>query len=125
MQRIGKIDLEIYKCVTPDIQTDEVIITDERVTHIKENHPNDYERYFEYAHQMIEKPDYIIESAKPNTAVILKEIEDNNEHLKMVMRLITSNDPENYKNSVITFMKIEEKRYDRYLRTKKILYKRE
>ena len=28
---IGKLDIEIYKCVTADIQTDEVIITDERV----------------------------------------------------------------------------------------------
>ena len=28
MQIIGKIDVEKYKCVTEDIQTDEVIITD-------------------------------------------------------------------------------------------------
>ncbi len=33
--------------------------------------------------------------------------------------------PQDYKNSVITFLKVEEKRYKRYLRTKKILYKSE
>ena len=39
---IGKIDIEIYKCVAEDIVTDEVIITDERIQHIKSRHPDDY-----------------------------------------------------------------------------------
>ncbi|MEG2642047.1 MAG: phage minor head protein, partial [Eubacterium sp.] len=45
---IGKIDKSIYSVVTPDIRTDEVIITDERIQHIKDGHPNDYERYSMY-----------------------------------------------------------------------------
>ena len=40
---IGKIDLSIYKVVTKNIQTDEVIITDERMKHIQEHHPGDFE----------------------------------------------------------------------------------
>ena len=36
---LGKIDREVYSCVAGDIVTDEVIITDERVQHIKERHP--------------------------------------------------------------------------------------
>ena len=36
---VGKIDREVYSCVAGDIVTDEVIITDERVQHIKERHP--------------------------------------------------------------------------------------
>lgn len=32
---VGKIDQEIYQCITNDIVTDEVIITDERIEHIK------------------------------------------------------------------------------------------
>lgn len=28
---IGKIDINIYKCITEDIVTDEVIMTDERI----------------------------------------------------------------------------------------------
>ena len=31
---IGRIDKNIYKCVTEEIVTDEVIITDERIAHI-------------------------------------------------------------------------------------------
>ena len=69
---VGKIDIEIYKCVTEDIQTDEVIITERQIEHIKERHPSDYERYFSYAHEIIREPDYILEANKPNTAFVLK-----------------------------------------------------
>lgn len=122
---ICKIDKEIYKCVTSDIQTDEVIITDTQIEHIKERHPNDYERYFGYVKEIIEHPDYILEANKPNTAFILKHIIDNNKNYQLILRIKTSNDPVGYKNSVITFLKVEDKRYRRYLRTKKILYKNE
>ena len=66
---VGKIDQEIYQCITNDIVTDEVIITDERIEHIKERHPNDYERFCSYIPEMISNPDYIIEANKlKNTA---------------------------------------------------------
>lgn len=125
MHYIGKIDKNIYKCVAEDIRTDEVIITDTQIQHIKDRHPNDYESYFKYAERIIKEPDYILEANKPNTAFLLKHIEDNGKNYEMIMRLQTSEDPEEYKNSVITFLKVEEKRYNRYLRTKKILYKSE
>lgn len=122
---IGKIDRNIYKCVAEDIRTDEVIISDTQIQHIKDRHPNDYENYFKYAETIIENPDYILEANKPNTAFILKHIEDDNKSFEMILRLQTSNDINGYKNSIITFLKVKEKRYNRYLRTKKILYKSE
>lgn len=125
MHYIGKIDKNIYSCVTEDIQNDEVIITDERIAHIKERHPNDYEKYFEYMQEMISDPDYILEANRPNTAFVLKHINDNGKNYQIILRLHTSEDLLHYRNSVITFLKVEEKRYNRYLRTKKILYKSE
>ena len=125
MYSVGKIDIEIYKCVTEDIQTDEVIITERQIEHIKERHPSDYERYFSYAQEIIREPDYILEANKPNTAFILKHICDNGKNYQLILRLKTSQDPIGYKNSVITFLKVDDKRYNRYLRTKKILYKNE
>lgn len=123
---VGKIDRDIYKCITDDIVTDEVIITDERIGHIKERHPNDYERYCEYLKLIIESPDYIVETKKPNTALILKEIKESEERqFKTVLRLTTSTDNPDFKNSIITFMKIDEKEWRRLLRNKQILYKRE
>lgn len=122
---VGKIDKKIYKCITEDIVTDEVIITDNQIQHIKDRHPNDYERFASYFDEIVKKPDYIIEANKPNTALILKEIRKENEVFKTVLRLATSNDNPQYKNSIITFMKIDEKEWNRLLRNKNVLYKRE
>jgi hypothetical protein len=121
---IGKIDIGIYKCVTDKIASDEVIITDERIRHIKERHPNDFERYCEFMRVIVEQPDYIIEANKPNTALILKEVNDGAETFKTILRLITSEDDTTLKNSIITFMKIDEKEWGRLIKNKKILYKR-
>lgn len=126
VQVVGKIDIEIYKCVTEDIVTDEVIITDERIGHVKERHPNDFEQYCEYLREIIEEPDYIIESNKANTALILKEFIDSEERkFKTVLRLKTSSDNPEFKNSVITFMKINDREWSRLIRNKRVLYKKE
>ena len=123
---VGKINKEIYKCVAENIVTDDVIITSERIGHIKERHPNDFERYYEYLKEIVEDPDYIIETSKPNTALILKDIVESDEkHFKTVLRLVTSSDNLGFKNSIITFMKINEKEWNRLIRNKKILYKKE
>ena len=123
MHLIGRISKDIYKCVTEDLVTDEVIITDERIQHIKDRHPNDYERFYGYLQEIVEQPQYIVETKKPNTALILKEFTDGEEVFKTVLRLHTSSDNPNYKNSIITFMKIDEKEWKRLLKNKAILYK--
>ncbi|MCI8420461.1 MAG: hypothetical protein HFF79_08180 [Oscillospiraceae bacterium] len=122
---VGKIDREIYKCITADIVTDRVIITDERVAHIKERHPNDYERFCSYISEIIDNPDYIIEANRPNTAVILKEINRNGEKFKLILRIKIENDPEDYENSIVSFWHIGETTWRKTLKNKKILYKRE
>ncbi len=122
---VGKIDIEIYNCITKDITTDEVIITDKQIDHIKNRHPNDYELFNKYLEKIVEQPDYIIEANKPFTALILKEIQIDNKKFKTVVRLATSNDTPSYKNSIITFMKIDDREWNRILKNKKILYKSE
>ena len=122
---IGRLDEKIYKCISDDIVTNEVIITEERIAHIKERHPNDYERYYMYLNEIVENPDYIVETNKPHTALILKEVVSSEEEkFKTVLRLKTSNDNPEFKNSIITFMRISEKEWERLLRNKEILYKK-
>ena len=59
-------------------------------------------------------------------ALILKEFPDTKkQQLKIVLRLITVVDNPKFKNSIITFMRINEKEWERLLRNKQILYKRE
>lgn len=125
MYLVEKIDIEIYNCITKDITTDEVIITDKQIDHIKNRHPNDYELFNKYLEKIVEQPDYIIEANKPFTALILKEIQIDNKKFKTVVRLATSNDTPSYKNSIITFMKIDDREWNRILKNKKILYKSE
>ena len=62
----------------------------------------------------------------PKTALILKEIVESDERrFKTIMRLVTSTDTPEFKNSIITFMKINQKEWSRLIRNKKILYKKE
>ena len=122
---VTKLDIEKYKCVSENITTDEVIITDERIQHIKDRHPNDYERYAQYLPEIVGNPDYIIRDKRPYTAVVLKQIVENNERFRISLRLKTPNDNPDYKNSVLTFLKIREDEWERLVRNKEVLYKRE
>lgn len=121
---ICKIDRSIYSCVSKDITTDEVIITEERIRHIKERHPNDYERYYSYIAQILRSPDYILED-KVHTALILKEIKEDDKLFRLVLRLSTSIDNPEYKNSVLTFMETNRKKWEQNIRNKKVLYRRD
>lgn len=122
VQTIGKIDPQKYRVVSEAIRTDEVIITDERIQHIKDHHPNDFERYSQYISKMLESPQYILEDSVPNTAVILQHFVENDEHFRLILKLAVVGDAPAKKNSVITFLKISEKKFKKYLRNKKILY---
>ena len=123
---IGNISLETFRCITNDITTDELIITEKQIQHIFERHPNDFadrREIIECIKLIVQQPDYIIESERPFTALVLKDLVD--KKTRLVVRLKTSIDPEGYKNSVITFQKIKEKEWNRIIKNKKVLYKSE
>ncbi|MCM1480733.1 MAG: PBECR2 nuclease fold domain-containing protein, partial [Muribaculaceae bacterium] len=112
MRIIGKIDIEKYRCVSDNIITDEVIITENQISHIKEHHPNDYEQFSQYLGEIVADPDYIIEGNRPDSALILKEICQNGKLFKTVLKIATVSENPNYQNSIITFMKIDEKEWN-------------
>ncbi|MGN0706897.1 MAG: PBECR2 nuclease fold domain-containing protein [Faecalibacterium sp.] len=122
---VCRLDREIYKVVTGDIASSEVIITDVQLQHIRERHPDISETVKSYLSEAILQPDYIIETDRPNTANILKRFTIDGKGYQLVLRLRTSNDPAEFKNSIITFMSVNEKRWNQYLRNRKILYKHE
>lgn len=116
------LDKEKYSCISDDIVTNEVIITEERLSHVKDKHPEIAEVCTDYLALAIEDPDYIIQSNKPYSALILKEILFDKIRLKIIMRLVTSTDSSEWKNSVITFHKTSEKEWRRLIKNKKVLY---
>ena len=122
---VCKLDKELYKVITEDIRTDEVIITDERIQHIQERHPDDYERFSAYLAEIVQNPDYIIRDPRPQTGMLLKEITvgETGEHFRVALRLAASQDPAHYKNSIITFLKIRQKEWERLIHNKESLYK--
>ena len=123
---VGKIDRNIYKCITEDIRTDEVVITDNQIKHILDRHPGALKKAIEDMRSVIENPDYIIADEKhKNTGLAIKNVESEMGYLHLVLRVCTSEDEPGYKNSVISCWEISERRLQNHLRNKNVLYKRE
>ena len=79
---------------------------------------------FKNIKEIVEDPDYIIRDTKPNTGFLLKEFIKENKKFQLILRLHTNEDVLGYKNSIITFLKINSKKYNQYLRNKEIVWRR-
>ena len=122
---VGRIDRDMLDRIFPSATTDEVVITEERIEHIKTRHPGVYERYQSYMRSIVENPAYILEDNRPNTIALLGIFTEAEKQFMLIVRLHTAKDPEEHRNSVITFMRLSQKRYKEYLTNKKVLYIRE
>lgn len=121
---LGILDWNIYDCISSNHITDEVIITEEQMMHICERHPEAYIDTIHYVREILDDPDYIFKDKHPNTGLVVKKIFNNGENSLLVLKIITSEDNKDYKNSVITSWKITEKRLNNYLRNKDVIYKK-
>ncbi len=124
MYFVGKLNKEIFCCISENIRTDEVIITEERIQHVNDRHPGEHEKIKEYLKEAVENPDYIIADKHPDTGLIIKEIKMKDTYIQLVLRVCTSKDEIEFKNSVLSLWEISERRLQNYLRNKSILYKR-
>ena len=98
MHYVGKINKRLYSCVTTDISTDELIITEKQVEHIFQNHPNDFIDLQDVLSSIQEaafSPDYIIESDKPSASFILKVLSNQKGKCSLIMRIKTDSDTMN------------------------------
>ena len=121
---LGILDWTIYDCISSNHITDEVIITEEQMIHIRERHPEAYIDTIHYVKEILDDPDYIFKDKRPNTGLVVKKIFNNEENSLPVLKIITSDDNKDYKNSVITSWKITEKRLNNYLHNQEIIYKK-
>jgi hypothetical protein len=118
---VGKIDREMFKAISENIATDEVVLTDRQREHIISSRPKTFERYEERIQEILTSPDFIFEDPKhTDTALLIKRYKNAAE---VVLRLATDEDGK--KNSIITLWEIKESRLQRYLLTHKVLYKKE
>ena len=123
IRSVGKLDKDIYKVITNDIVSENVIITDKQAEHIKDGHLKDYEWVMKNLNEVIRSPDYIMNDNHANTGLVVKAIEDDKGIMQAALRIKTSKDNPEYENSIISAWRISEKRLESYLRTKEVLYK--
>lgn len=121
------IDVSNYKIISPVITTTKVVLTEERILHIQERHPGDWEKYGHLIADTITDPNYVLSDKNPDTAICIKQVSVDNEikHLRTTLRLHTPNDEAGKSNSILTFQKINRKEYGRLSRNKNVVYKKE
>lgn len=121
---IGKLDITKLGKYKNKITTDEVVLTDERKLHIKEDHANDYETIISNIDRVVLNPDEIIEDIKnEDTIMYIGKLTKNN--LNVIVKLNTIDSKEHPQNSVMTAWIIRNKNLDKLREKNKILYKKE
>ena len=127
MAKVAEINLDRYKTISDSITTSNVVITYERIEHINERHPGDWENYGAFVESTVTDPVFILRDKNPDTAVCIKQIEVDGEtkFMRTTLRLHTSNDESGKENSILTFQKINKKEYGRLSRNEKVVYRKE
>lgn len=124
IKSLGRIDIKILESEYGEIKTDEIVVTNERLDHIKERHPEDFELFNTYGKESVEHPDMLIKDEKhEGTVFMIKKLPDTN--LNVVVRVVLETDEEGLKNSVMTFYRIRERNLRKLTEKNKLLYKRE
>ena len=126
IREVGWLDAERYRAIADDIASGPVVITDERIAHIQFRHPGDWESFHSHIRDVIESPDFILRDNSPATAVcvLLFAPDDAEKHLRLTLRLHTSEDLPGREHSVLTFQNINRKEYGRLSRSKKVVYRK-
>lgn len=124
IRSLGKIDIKILEIEYGRIQTDEIIVTNERINHIKERHPEDYFLFEKYGQESVTSPDLVVKDIKhAGTIFMVKRLPETN--LNVVVRVVLETDDSGLKNSVMTFYRIREKNLKKLIEKNGILYKKE
>ena len=124
VQTIGSIDASIIEKEFGKLNTTDVVLTNERVQHIKKNHPQDYDLFEKYGISTVTNPDIVLRDVNnDNTVFMIAKLEDSN--LNAIVRLsVVGEDSEGLKNSIMTFYRIREKNLKKLIAKNKLLYKR-
>ena len=124
MVTIGRLNVGFYKELTGlEIISDEVVLTDDRASHIMSRRGVEFYNFClpELA-GIISDPDYVFLDKHPNSVLVAKRICEIG--INVVVRLAVEGDNPSYKNSVITVIKENNKRFEQTLRNKSLIYEK-
>jgi hypothetical protein len=120
---IGKIDPSIFKEEFGELLTDKVVLTEERIQHIKAGHINDYDLFVKHNKEIIENPDIVLKDCKhENTVFMIKSVENTN--MNIVLKLAVVEDAKHPQNSIMTAYRIRDKNVSKLEKKNNMLYKR-
>lgn len=125
MHYLGTIDIEKYiKATDKKIITNQVIITDNRIQHIIERRGFEfYEKYAPKFAEIIKDPDYIFKDKLSDSAIVCKTfVDDNGISVNIVIRLSVEGEDPEQKNSIITAILENSKRFAQRLRNNTAIY---
>ncbi len=121
---LGKIEERALIAEFGALTTTDVIVTEERIKHIKERHPQDVMLFEQYGQETVLEPDIIIKDGKnEGTVFLIKHLPDSN--INVVVRLALVTEDEGLKNSVMTFYRIRAKNLVKLLKKNKVIYRKE
>ena len=121
MTVLGNLDPTPLTAFFGQLQTTEVIVTDERIAHIKERHPEDLLLFEQYGREAVLSPDLIIRDSKHiGTVFAVKKLPDTNLNV-----VVLETDEAGFKNSVMTFYRLRERNLKKLLEKNQLLYTRE
>lgn len=124
LQYICKLDRRKLGKYRDKIVTEEVVLTNERKTHIYENHTYDYEVIINNIRNVVLNPDEIIEDIKNNNTVFfIGKLSKSS--LNVVIKLNTTNDIKHSLNSVMTAWVIRDKNLRKLRKRNEVIYKNE
>lgn len=124
MHYVSSIDLNMYGALSEKkILTNEVIITDNRIEHIIERRGREfYDKYHNLFDEILKDPDYIFKDRSPNTAIVSKRFLDDGKYVNIILKLTVEGDNSDYKNSIITAIGENDKRFNQRLRNNTPIY---
>lgn len=127
MEFTAKIDKKRYACITPNIRSENVVLTDNQREHIIRRRGQEFfEQFYPYFAEIAQEPDYIFQDKRhENTAISCKTLEISGKHVHLVIRLAVEENEKGLENSIITVLIENDKRYRQRLRNNTPLYKRE
>lgn len=121
---LGNLNCDYLSGEFGELQTSEIVVTAERLEHIRERHISDLPLFEEYALSAVTKPDIVLkDSEHKGTVFMVKKLPETN--LNVVVRLALSTDTQGLKSSVMTFYRIREKNLKKLKNKHKVLYKKE
>ena len=122
MRILCRIETEILEREFGILNTDEVVVTEERLRHIRGRHPDDFALFERYVVGTVSQPDFILRDEKnESTVFMVARLESINVNAVVRLSLAGKDDTKN-KNSVMTFFRLRDRNLEKLIKKNRVLY---